>query len=116
MPNLPFENRWTSGETARHWYLQLEREGRESVKIRNAFRDSSNSADPDAEIPQDFIASWLAYHDRRDERRALHWRCTFAALILIAAIAASIAAWYGVSAYNITKTTEAGRLSRAVGR
>ena len=24
---IPFENRWTSGTNARHWFLRLEREG-----------------------------------------------------------------------------------------
>lgn len=112
---LPFENRWTSGEVARQWYLRLEREGPENVKLKHALRDIASNIDADAAIPDEFITTWLAYHTKQKERRTLGWQCAVVALIVVAAIAAITGAWYGIDAYKLAKATQAVHLPRAIG-
>jgi len=96
---LPFENRWTSGERARHWYQRLEREGVKNVRLRQALRDAESDQEGDA-IPHEFIAAWLDYHTRESERRTARWRWTILVIVLVAAIGAIVAAWYSARAYH----------------
>jgi hypothetical protein len=104
LKTLPFENRWTSGDQAMHWYMQLEREGLESVSLQHAMHDVATESDAESAIPREFILAWLAYRVRETARRTFHWRCIFLALVSIAAIASIIAAWYGVRAYEVNRT------------
>jgi hypothetical protein len=104
LKTLPFENRWTSGDQAMHWYMQLEREGPESVSLQHAMHDVAAGSDSEPDIPREFISAWLAYRSREMARRTFRWRCVFLTLVLIAAIASIIAAWYGVRAYEVNST------------
>lgn len=89
---LPFENRWTSGQKARRWYLLLEALGVENARLRLALQDSTSPVGfCDPEIPNGFVKDWLAYHDRR--RFGLRaWQVFAVALSSIALIVATISA------------------------
>jgi hypothetical protein len=100
LQRLPFENRWTSGEKARHWYQQLEREGVRNVRLRQAIRDVNSDEGGEDAIPNEFVLAWLDYHTRESERRAYRWRGTMLVIVLVGAIAAIVAAWYSVKTYR----------------
>lgn len=99
LPRLPFENRWTSGERARHWYQQLEREGVSNVRLRHALRDVELDREDEEPIPNEFVMAWLDYHAREHDREVHRWRWAILMIVFVAAIAATVAAWYSVRAY-----------------
>jgi hypothetical protein len=98
---LPFENRWTNAETGRHWFLQLEREGLENVKLRHALEDGRLEDQNDSPIPHEFVSAWLAYHASKEAKQTTWWRGAVLVLLAIAAIAAIFAAWYGYRTYHL---------------
>jgi hypothetical protein len=96
---LPFENRWTNRERAWHWYLQLERKGIDQVRLSYALQERSlepQRDDADGHIPSDFIEAWLTDKDKRRARRDMMWRIAVLLLLVIAALGASVAAWYSL--------------------
>jgi hypothetical protein len=100
---LPFENRWTNGETAHHWYLQLEQHGIARVRARQALRDqaeATNADDADAQIPEAFVRAWLTYHDQKLARRDFLWRSVLLAIVIVAAAAAVISAYYAADLHR----------------
>ncbi|MGB8365204.1 MAG: hypothetical protein WCE20_11850 [Rhizomicrobium sp.] len=103
LKTLPFENRWTSGDKAHHWYIQLEREGVESVSFQHAMHDLASESDAEATIPREFVAAWLAYHAQAKAQRTFRWRIIFLILILIGVAASLVSAWYGFRVYALMR-------------
>ena len=94
-PSLPFENRWTSGEQARHWMLQLEREG--EANVRAIYADHERQA-PDApflidEISIGFVRDWLAWHDQTRRRRRRNRHRVIVVLLLLVLLALAVLVW-----------------------
>ena len=91
---LPFENRWTDGDHARHWHLHLERIGLDNVRlwfIMEASRQGDGTLLP-SDMPLGFVHDWLAYHDRAKTRRMACWQIASTVLAAVAAVAAT-AVW-----------------------
>lgn len=98
---LPFQNRWTNAETGHHWFLQLEREGLENVKLRHALDEGRLDGEDEAPIPREFVSAWLAYRAAKEVKQSAWWRAVMLCLMAIAAIAAIVAAYYGVRIYHL---------------
>jgi hypothetical protein len=94
---LPFENRWTGGEQAWHWYCELERVGVANVRAMFADHELHHAEDRSVvfDVPAGFVRDWLSFHDRRDVRRQTLWLAVVTALALVAAVAAVVAALRG---------------------
>lgn len=90
--SLPFENRWANGETALHWYRELERMGIENVRVEFLQRQTHTTAELDPVIPAPFVQAWLRYHDRRRDAHLRLWLCLLTLAVGLTAIAAIIAA------------------------
>jgi hypothetical protein len=93
--SVPFENRWTSGEQARHWMLRLEREGVKNV--RAMYADHELHA-PDErllleDIPIGFARDWLDWHQRSKRRRHRNRHRVVVALLVVVVIAIAVLAW-----------------------
>lgn len=93
--SLPFENRWTSGDQARHWMLRLEREGVKNV--RALYADHELHA-PDQrllieDIPIGFARDWLAWHRQAKRRRRRNRHRVIVLLLLIVILAIAVLAW-----------------------
>ena len=90
---LPFENRWTSGEHAWHWYCELERIGVPNVRAIFVDHEMHHANDNSVvfDVPAGFVRDWLNFHDRRDSRRQTRWLTVVAALAFVAAAAAIVA-------------------------
>lgn len=96
---LPFENRWTSGEEARHWFLLLERLGVERARVHLALEYLAPPNEITAMgVQRGFIEDWLSYRERRRQRSKLIWRVvTLIAALMTAAAAALLGVVAGVS-------------------
>jgi len=93
--SLPFENRWTSGDQARHWMLRLEREGVKNV--RALYADHELNA-PDQrllieDIPIGFARDWLAWHQQAKRRRRRNRHRVTVLLLVIVILAIAVLAW-----------------------
>jgi hypothetical protein len=90
---LPFENRWTSGERAWHWYCELERIGVPNVRAMFVDHEMHHANDNEvvSDVPAGFVRDWLSFHDRNEGRRQARWLAAVAALTLVAAVASVIA-------------------------
>jgi hypothetical protein len=90
---LPFENRWTSGEHAWHWYCELERLGMRNVRAIFADHEMHHADDSSvvSDVPAGFVRDWLSYHDRHDDRRQTRWLAAVAVLASVAAAASIVA-------------------------
>lgn len=88
MPNtrLPFENRWTSGTRARHWFLRLEREGFASIEAIYAAHERSGSIDPILidDVPVGFTRDWLLWKQKAERRRRRARHHALVALLVLA--------------------------------
>jgi hypothetical protein len=93
--SVPFENRWTNGEQARHWMLRLEREGVKNV--RAMYADHELNA-PDErllveDIPIGFARDWLAWHQQSKRSRRRNRHRVIVVLLIIVIIALAIIGW-----------------------
>ncbi|RIA46710.1 hypothetical protein DFR49_1263 [Hephaestia caeni] len=93
--SVPFENRWTSGEEARHWMLRLEREGVKNV--RAMYADHELNA-PDKrllieDVPIGFARDWLAWHQQSKRSRRRNRHRVIVVLLIVVIIALAIIAW-----------------------
>jgi hypothetical protein len=59
----PFENRWTSGEHAWHWYCELERIGMPNVRAMFADHEMHHADDSSvvSDVPAGFVRAGLAF-------------------------------------------------------
>jgi hypothetical protein len=89
---LPFENRWTSGEHAWHWYCELERLGVSNVRAMFADHEMHHANDNAVvfDVPAGFVRDWLDFHDRHEARRQTRLWIVLTALALVAAAAALV--------------------------
>jgi hypothetical protein len=90
---LPFENRWTSGEHAWHWYRELERLGVPNVRAMFADHEMHHADDSSvvSDVPAGFVRDWLNYHDRHDGSSQTRWLAIIVVLAFVAAAASIVA-------------------------
>jgi hypothetical protein len=90
---LPFENRWTGGEHAWHWYCELERIGVANVRAMLADHEMHHADDTSVvfDVPAGFVRDWLEFHDRRDDRKQTRLLVAVTILSFVAAVASVVA-------------------------
>ena len=90
---LPFENRWTGGERAWHWYCELERIGVPNVRAMLVDHEMRHANDNEvvSDVPAGFVRTGSAFMTgTRAEDRLVGWPWS-PALTLVAAVASVIA-------------------------
>ncbi len=83
---IPFENRWTNGESAWRWYCELERLGVPNVRMMFSEHETHHGDEPTGvlDVPAGFVRDWLAFHDRRTARQQRLWQAMVIGLGLVA--------------------------------